>query len=86
MKDSVHFMCLQLAHDEMVRHEADNSPHLEMLAEHISTLQLENSRLKGRVEVIHACIIYCFDKVIVMHGLFVARMLVYIFVSKRKSC
>jgi len=45
---------VQLADVEMLQHEADNSQHLEMLAEHIITLELENSQLKGRVEVTHA--------------------------------
>jgi len=46
-------VCVQLARDEMLQHEADNSLHLEMLAEHISTIELENSQLKGRVEVLY---------------------------------
>jgi len=45
---------LQLARDEMLQHEADNSPHIEMLAIHISTLELENSRLNAKIEVLHA--------------------------------
>jgi len=51
-------LCLQLANVEMLEHETDNTQHLELLTEHISTLQLENSRLKGRVEVMLACVIY----------------------------
>jgi len=43
---------LQLANVEMLQHESDNTQHLELLTEHISTLELENSRLKGRVEVL----------------------------------
>jgi len=50
-------VCLQLADVDMLQHEADNTQHLELLTEHISTLELDNSRLKGRVEVMLARII-----------------------------
>jgi len=51
----VHFsVYLQLANAEMLQHEADNVQHLELLTEHISTLELENSRLKRRIEVLLA--------------------------------
>lgn len=47
-------VCLQLAETEMLQHETDNTIHLELLTEHISTLELENSQLKGRIEVLYA--------------------------------
>ena len=47
-------VCLQLAESEMLQHEADNTLHLELVTEHISTLELENSQLKGRIEVLYA--------------------------------
>jgi len=47
----VFFYCLQLPEAEMLQHESDNANHIELLAEHISTLELEQSRLKGRIEV-----------------------------------
>ena len=53
------YVDLQLADDEMVQHEADSARHLELLTEHISLLELENSRLKGRIEVLTCLNCHC---------------------------
>lgn len=49
-KYSIMGCLVQLPSDKLLRHENDAGEHLEMFAEHVSKLELENTRLLARVQ------------------------------------